>query len=145
MKAPESDEEYICGSDDTQSFSLNDLREMNASEKIVERGRNYYFENKVAYICLDGTKGYAIVCGGDNYEVEFNFDNRHISDIKCSCFCGYSCKHEYAAMLQLREVLDRIAESFEDEYNGYFAAISQEALVNTVLNIKIEGKISLDI
>ena len=68
-----------------------------------------------------------------------------ISNLKCSCFCSGACKHEFAAMLQLKESLELITENYEDEYNGYFAIISKGVFMNTVMNKKVSGKISLGV
>ena len=84
---------------------------MNVSAGIAERGHNYYTENRVRYISLDGSKGYAIVEGSTAYEVEFEYRDGTISGLICSCFCSCSCKHEFAAMLQLKEALGRIEKT----------------------------------
>lgn len=145
FKAPENDDEYIYGDDNTDSFLLDDLSTMNIPSHIAERGHNYYTENKVVYIELSDTYGRAIVEGSDNYEVLFNFTDGEISDIKCTCFCSGRCKHELAAMLQLRETLDFILKNYEAEYNGYFAAISKEVLLGISMNKNGSGKISLEV
>jgi hypothetical protein len=48
-------------------------------------------------------------------------------------------------MLQLKESLELITENYEDEYNGYFAIISKGVFMNTVMNKKVSGKISLGV
>ena len=102
FKAPAEEEEYESGSDDV-SFRLDQLGDMNVSVAVAERGHDYYLENKVRYICVDDTRGYAIVEGSEPYEVEFIYRDGEISALTCSCFCSYHCKHEVAAMLQLKE------------------------------------------
>ena len=72
-------------------------------------------------------------------------DDGKISALACDCFCGDNCKHEFAAMLQLKESLELITENYEDEYNGYFAIISKDVFMNTVMNKKVSGKISLGV
>ena len=73
FKAPaKEDDEFVSGSDDT-TFRLDDLKGMNVTAAIAERGHEYYMENKVRYISIDGTKGYAIVEGSEAYEVEFEY------------------------------------------------------------------------
>ncbi len=49
------DDAFVSGSDDT-AFCLDDLWGMNVSAGIAERGHNYYTENRVRYISLDGSK-----------------------------------------------------------------------------------------
>lgn len=145
FKAPENDEVYVSGSDNTLVFSLDDLSKMKISHDVAERGHDYYIENRVGYIEIDDTRGRAIVEGSENYEIEFDYIDGEISNINCSCFCSGSCKHEFAAMLQLKESLELITENYEDEYNGYFAIISKGVFMNTVMNKKVSGKISLGV
>lgn len=85
FKAPaKEDDEFVSGSDDT-TFRLDDLKGMNVTAAIAERGYEYYMENKVRYISIDGTQGYAIVEGSEAYEVEFEYRNGEISQLICSC------------------------------------------------------------
>lgn len=142
FNAPASDDEYAVG-DGNESFPLDDLSAMNISHDIAERGNEYYMENKVCYISVDGTQGKAIVNGNETYIVEFTCRDGEISNLVCSCFCSYTCKHEFAAILQLRECLEIIADEYADEGNGYFAAISKGLFVNTVFNNKQTGKFNV--
>ena len=145
FKAPaKEDDEFVSGSDDT-AFRLDDLAGMKVSAVIAERGHDYYMENKVRYISIDGTKGYAIVEGSEAYEVEFEYRNGEISGLICSCFCSYNCKHEFAAMLQLKETLELIGKHYEDEYErtGYFAAINKGTLFAFAIDGKDTGSFTL--
>lgn len=138
FRAPAREEdEFVSGRDDT-AFRLDDLGGMKLSAAVAERGRDYYMENRVRYICIDGSRGYAIVEGSENYEVEFEYRNGEISGLVCSCFCSYNCKHEFAAMLQLKETLERIEKHYADEYErtGYFAAVGK----GTLFTFAIDGK-----
>ena len=108
------------GSDDTDYFSLDNLNGMRVSSAIAERGYDYFISNHVQYLCLDDTDGYAIVEGSDcnYYEVEFQYtSDGAVGGITCTCPCGYHCKHEYAVMLQLRELLDLVETEYSDEYS----------------------------
>lgn len=145
FKAPESDEEYVRGNDDSKAFPLDDLSKMNISHDVADRGHDYYIENRVSYICIDKTHGYAIVEGSENYEIEFSYIDGEISNLTCSCFCSGACKHEFAVMLQLRETLAFITKNYENEYTNYFAVISKGVFMNTVMNKKDSGKISLGV
>ena len=118
---------------------------MNVSAAVAERGHEYYMENKVKYISVDDDKGYAIVEGSENYEVEFEYRNGEISRLVCSCFCSYNCKHEFAAMLQLRETLKLIEKNYADEYEctGYFAAVSKGTLFGFAIDGKEKGGFTL--
>lgn len=145
FKAPaQEDEEWVSGTDDT-TFRLDDLKGMKISDSIAERGHNYYFENRVRYICLDGTHGYAIVEGSESYTVEFDYCEGEISNLVCDCFCSFTCKHEFAAMLQLRETLTLIEDHYAEEYarTGYFAAINKGTLFAFAIDGKETGSFSL--
>lgn len=145
FKAPENEEDYVSGNDDTAAFPLDDLSRMDISGYEYSRGRDYYADNKVSFLEIDGTRGHAIVEGAEPYEIEFDYCDGMISNIKCTCFCSGACKHEYAAMLQLKETLEIITENYADEYNDYFAIISKGVFMNTVMNKKVSGKISLGV
>ena len=141
--APEEDDDgFVCGSDDS-SFHLNDLSGFKIREIIAKRGHQYYLENRVRYLCIDGTRGYAIVEGTKPYEVEFEYRDGYISGIVCTCPCGFNCKHEFAAMLQLRETLDAIEAHYPDIFNGYFADVYRQTLFSFVLDSKEEGSFVL--
>lgn len=145
FKAPaKDDDEFVSGNDDT-TFRLYDLKGMNVSAAIAERGHDYYIENKVRYISIDGAKGYAIVEGSEAYEVEFEYRNGEISQLICSCFCSYNCKHEFAAMLQLRETLELIEKHYADEFErtGYFAAVNKGTLFAFAIDGKETGSFTL--
>lgn len=140
-KNPE--DEIVCGSDDSVIF-LGTMGGMNISSIIGERGHNYYMENRVRYLCVDGCQGYAIVEGSKPYEVEFEYQDGEISNLTCSCFCNYHCKHEVAAMLQLRETLERIEKQYKEIYQEteYFAVIYAATLFSMAVSGKEKGSIS---
>jgi len=144
MAPTKEDEEFANGSDDT-AFRLDNLSGMKVSAAIAERGHEYYIENKVRYICIDDTKGYAIVEGSKAYEVEFEYCNGEVRNLVCSCFCSYNCKHEFAAMLQLKETLGLIGKNYADEYErmGYFAAINKGTLFAFAIDGKETGSFTL--
>lgn len=134
LAPPSEEEEYVSGNDDT-AFPLDDLNEMNAAPQIVSRGKDYYADNHVKYLSVDGTRGYAIVQGTEPYEAEFTLCDGMVSNLTCTCFCSYTCKHEVAAMLQLRETLERIGKHYADKHSGYFAAV----LKSTLFSVAVDG------
>lgn len=145
-KAPSKpDTEYACGSDDS-TFPLRELHRMRVDVAVAERGYAYYAENRVRYLCLDGMKGYALVEGTEPYDVEFVYSDGMIYALTCSCYCVGNCKHEVAAMLQLREMLDRIEENYAGEYAaaGYFAAVAKDVLLSLAVNDKTTGTLTLE-
>lgn len=146
FKAPDKEDDvYVSGNGDDSSFDLDNLKEMKIIGEIADRGHQYYMENRVRYLCVDGTKGYALVEGSESYEVEFTYSDGQISHLVCGCFCGNSCKHEFATMLQLRETLDLIEKNYSSEYqnSGYFAAICKSTLFDFALEGKEAGSFAL--
>ena len=145
FRAPASEEEVYVSGDDDVSFPLDDLQEMGIGSAIAERGHQYYMENRVQDLCLNGTKGYAIVQGSHAYTVEFEYQNGTISKLVCDCFCSYPCKHEFAATLQLRETLDLIQKQYAEEYaqTGCFAAICKETLFAFAISGKECGSFTM--
>lgn len=116
---------------------------MHIGSEIAERGHDYYLQNKVRYLCIDGTRGRAIVEGTKAYVMEFTYEDGKIRNLVCDCFCSYTCKHEFATMLQLKETLQAIKENYSDQMNGHFAAVSKAAFFNFVVDGKKTGSLSL--
>lgn len=142
---PKPDVEYVSGSDES-SFSLDNLNGIRIDPAAAGRGCSYYAENRVRYLCLDGTKGYALVEGTKPYDVEFEFSDGMIYALTCSCYCAGACKHEYAAMRQMQELFDRIKKNYGEEYiqNRYFAAVTREILFSCALHGRNTGTLMLD-
>lgn len=141
FKAPDKEDDvYVSGSDD-HGFRLDDLSGMNVSSGVAERGHEYYKENRVVYLCIDRGHGRGIVEGTSPYELEFDYNCGEIKNLTCSCYCGYPCKHSFAAMLQLRETLKLLEESNGFDWNdsGYLAAISQGAFFSFAVDGKTTG------
>lgn len=114
-------------------------------ELIKERGQYYFKDDRVKYLSIDKTKGYAIVEGNKNYEVEFEYIDGKIKNLICDCYCTSYCKHEYAVMLQLKDILKQIEEDYADEYKkaGYFAIVDKSILLNLTVYNKKTGSIIL--
>jgi len=136
------EDEHETGSDDTV-ITLDKLVEMKVSQVVWERGHEYYMDNHVRYISVDDGCGRAIVEGERAYEVEFDFADGEIRNLICSCPCGYTCKHEVAAMMQLKETLDLIEKHSGDLHNGYFAAIVKGDLFRFAIDSKETGDFTL--
>jgi len=145
FRAPLKDDDVFVSGSDNSSFLLNDLNGMKVSPEIAERGHDYYTENRVRYISLDGSNGYAIVEGSETYEIEFTYRNGEISGLVCNCFCSYPCKHQFAAMLQLRETLELIEKNYASKYkqDGFFAAVHKGTLFSLVIDRKESGEFTL--
>ncbi len=142
--APDKEEdEYAMGTDD-QSFLLEEFKGFDVSQKIMDRGYKYYMENKVVYLCVDGSKGYAIVEGSKAYEVEFTYMDGSIANLVCSCYCSSNCKHEVATLLQLREILDLIEKNYPElNEENYFASVCKGALFSFAIDRSGKGEFTL--
>ncbi len=138
----ENDYEY--GTDDS-SFPLDDLEKMEISDIIRNRGINYYKEGRVRYISLYGNEGFAIVEGSEIYTVEFEYENGQIKNLLCDCYCCYNCKHMYAAMLQLKALLEDINKNYQSEFRKThsFAAVCKDDMYNICLRNKKSGCMEL--
>lgn len=143
--APNEDE-FVSG-EDNEVFALHDLGGMKIKNEIADRGHQYYIENKVVYVSVEENHGRALVNGGNVYEVEFYCENSSdgylISNLTCSCFCAGRCKHEFAAMLQLKETLELITNNYCTEYNDYFAALSKNAFIDVTFYNRHTGGFKL--
>lgn len=136
-------EESATGQDDTP-FRLDDPQGLKVSPEIANRGYDYYRKGAVVYLSVDHGRGYAIVEGSRPYELEFEYQNGEIGNLTCSCFCSYPCKHEVAAMLQLKEILAKIEKHYATQYavTGCFAAICRETLFSFAVEGKDSGSVS---
>lgn len=140
FKAPVSDEEEYVSSSSDENFNLSELGKMNIKPENAECGHEYYMENRVIYIELNAGKGKAIVAGHHNYEVEFNYDNENISGLVCNCYCAGNCKHEFATMLQLRDIINVIKKQYPHvDHNNYVVAISKVKFFEFVIDGKDSG------
>jgi uncharacterized Zn finger protein len=118
---------------------------MDVTSAVAQRGHQYYIDNRVKYISVDGSRGYALVEGGNMYEVEFEYLNGEIKNLYCDCFCNYHCKHEVAAMLQLKETLELIGKHYQEAYERteYFAAICKGTLFSFAIDSRENGRFIL--
>lgn len=144
FKAPENEGEEFVSSTDEKTFELTDLSGMKISSSAAERGHEYYIENKVQYIELDNGFGRAIVTGTKTYEIEFFYFDGLISHLTCNCYCAGACKHEFAAMLQLRDILDIIKKEYPSiDSNDYFAAVSKSTFFEFVIDNSSKGTFTI--
>lgn len=143
-KPPAEDEIEYYISYDEEGFPLDDFSRMKVSKEVLERG-GYYRENRVVYLCLDGGQGRAIVEGTKPYEVEFQYKGGQISSLSCDCPCGYTCKHEAAVLLQLRETLEAIEKRYAGMWadSEYFAIVSKPMFYRFAVDGNSEAVLSL--
>lgn len=145
FKAPEKDEEEFVSGSDGSGFSLSNLSEMNIDPTIAERGHDYYLQNYVKYLSLNGTHGRAVVVGGEAYELEFEYEDGNIKNLTCSCYCSFNCKHEFAAMLQLKDTLDYIEKNYVKEFERthFFALIDKSKFFSFAVDGKEGGSFTI--
>ena len=86
----------------------------------------------MVYLSIDKGEGYAIVQGSEYYEVTFIYEDEEIKTIVCNCYCEGHCKHEYAVLLQLQDLVADWAVNFDENYpkKEYFAAIDKTVAWN---------------
>lgn len=107
----ENDEVISCS--DGKSFELNKMKE-SFDEWTTLRGISYHKSKNVLYFHFENNHIYAIVEGSKNYEIEFDYRDGVVSNLMCSCFCTGNCKHEYAALLMLQDMLKLIEKHSKD-------------------------------
>lgn len=122
-------ETYVRGRKAGETFPLEKLTEQ-MDALVVNCGREIRAEDKVLYLELAGTRGRAVVEGRKPYEVEFACQNGEIGGLLCTCYEVSACKHEAAALLQLRELLKIIEKQYAARFaqSGYFAAMPRATL-----------------
>lgn len=127
-----------------EPFPLERPEQMPAGAAAARRGMEYYEEGMVRYLTLEGTRGRAIVEGSEYYAVEFTYRDGQISDLRCDCLCSDMCKHQVAALRQLRELLRLIRVNYGGYYreNGYFAAVSKIMLFHHAFARRETGRMT---
>ena len=103
--APAEEDDLVCG----EGYCL-DLSEPEACEDlrpvILERAVCYCEEGRVRYLSLQDGAGRAYVEGRRWYRVDFRYTpDGQMTDLFCDCPCPFLCKHEAAAALTLRALL----------------------------------------
>lgn len=142
---PDPEEESFVLSTDDSSIPLDDPALWGFRPAIADRGRQYYRAGCVSYLRLEGEKGFAIVRGGENYTVEFCYTDGQIRELLCDCPCCEPCKHAYAVLLQLRELLEQVRAGYAEDYaqSSCFTAIARPILTEFVLATRASGSFLL--
>ena len=74
------------------------------SGTILQRGRDYYRQNKVRSLIRDGDTYYATVEGTEDYQVIIRVEDSRVSYMRCECPYaedGNRCKHMAAALYEI--------------------------------------------
>ena len=134
FKGPDPKEEEIITGQGDDSFSLFDLSSMKIPQAIAERGHEYYMRERVVYVELNAGKGRAVVKGEFYYELEFALEDMRVQNLLCTCPFSGPCKHQFAAMLQLKEFFSMLEKDYaEFQYKPYFAAMSKGVFFDYVI------------
>lgn len=113
--------------DEGDFISLEDLKKK-VPAVIWERGEEYFEEESVVYAELNGDQLRAIVMGTRPYEVECEYVDGEVRSLLCDCFCTGFCKHQVAALLQLKETMKAVAEEYGDDYVPDYLALMPKSL-----------------
>ena len=75
----------------------------NFQHQIIKRGEDYYKAGNVSQVIKNKNTFIAKVEGTDYYEVKITIDkdSKNLS-CNCTCPCEFSCKHEYAVLLAIK-------------------------------------------
>ena len=139
FKAPMKPGEVIAFGYDGADFPLSEM-ERAFPPAAIERGEAYFLQNRVVYLELDEHLVRAVVRGTRFYEVSFLLDGERVSIPACDCYVAGPCKHAYAALRALRELLEH-APICPD----YFAAVEKGALLSYALSANHSGEVVFNI
>ena len=105
----------------------------NFNPVIVERGINYYKDNKVKLEVIEDMKHYtAKVLGNDDnvYDVIIDLALEDKSGhFECSCPCDFACKHIYATLLEIDEASNVASNLFDKHYSDLDKKINEIAKI----------------
>lgn len=90
-------------------FDLNKDNIDNLFKKeIIERGKDYYNNNKVTLIEKQNEATFAVVSGKQNYLTTIHYINETKEmQMSCTCDCNFFCKHMYATLLAMKNNEER--------------------------------------
>ncbi len=132
------------GEDDIE-LDLNDLEksELFEDQGVKERGYEMYKNGYVCFISLKNGTGKAIVRSSnahDWYEVDYRYYNGKITYLACDCPYFEGCKHGYAVLLKLRELLKKICK----EYGTQDFTVCKKGCFNYIM-LYAKGKVEIEL
>ena len=148
VKPPCGEDEYVAVRDeDGTSFPLDDLEKLDVPDKIRKRGEDYFDDRRVKYLEVDQERVRAIVEGTEFYEVEFTLEAGQIRSLMCDCPYPEICKHEYAAILYLKDVLKICSQWYPEQMTArnYFVAVDRLWFEEVVLDAERKGSVVLKV
>ncbi|WP_316570839.1 hypothetical protein [Neobacillus sp. YIM B06451] len=104
---------------------------------ILERGKDYYYENKVDHIIQDINGEYkAVITGSDVYSVTARLNSeREIDELTCDCPYDWTdhCKHKAAILYKIRDLIENNGIIKQQENpNGANTQKSLQVILSTV-------------
>ena len=115
---------------------LSESFKENFNPVIIERGVNYYKDNKVKLEVIEDLKQYtAKVLGNDNnvYDVTINLDlTENSGHFGCNCPCDFACKHIYATLLEIDEASNVASNIFDKYYSNLDKKINELAKIDDI-------------
>ena len=74
------------------------------SYQIVQRGKQYYEQNKIVFLEKVDDRYFAVVEGTKKYLTIIKYkEEENIMQVFCSCPCEFYCKHMYAVIIGIRK------------------------------------------
>ena len=145
----ESSESFLDRSGKT--YKLDDEKSWLFKEDERKRGEQLFLNDRVVYLSVHDLCAYAIVQGSEGfYEVQiplaFGEKGYEFYAPVCDCFCFGTCKHQYAALLQLKKLQNMLVQFFGDTHREYedFAAVNTELLYRCCIAGKKGGKLTFN-
>jgi hypothetical protein len=124
---------------------------------ILDRGYDYYCDQKVEIINIKNDMVEATVFGSDEYDVEINYDGDGVSEMYCSCphaAIGNNCKHMAAVLFAISDNIETfnlssltndetvaklVADASEDTVRKYLITVLEE---NEKLRLRFKNIVS---
>lgn len=134
-----------------KTYKLDDEKSWHFKEDERKRGEQLFTADKVVYLSVHDLCAYAIVQGTEDfYEVQiplaFGEKGYEFYAPVCECFCFGTCKHQYAALLQLKKLQNMLTRFFGDTNRECedFAAVNTDLLYRCCIVGKERGKLSFN-
>lgn len=139
------EDEYEFYIDSDEVVLLDQLEKMKIDPMVRERGEDYFEEERVVYLEINGGNLRAIVLGSKAYEVTGQFLDGEITELLCDCPYPGTCKHEYATLLFLKETKKAMDEEYGDDFDfDYLAMMPKSVFLEYTIENKKRGSLKFD-
>lgn len=141
-KPPVTDEEYD-ENVEGDSILLSNLEQEKIPQYVLQSGKHIFNDDKVLYLSVENSKGYAIVNDGSTYhEIEFTYESGCIGNMFCDCYDVGICKHGVAVLYKLKELLELSEKKYGRTELEYIAAVEKTELFNCLFNVENQTEIT---